>query len=68
MKMCLQMGNFRGSVMSSCIKPLVQLHDKSPVVLLHCFDRYFIFFTDSIIIFMNSLCLNFNFVGILLGF
>ncbi|KAG7604270.1 putative 2-hydroxy-6-oxonona-2,4-dienedioate hydrolase [Arabidopsis thaliana] len=34
----LQMGNFRGSVMSSCIKPLVQLHDKSPVVLLHCFD------------------------------
>ncbi|CAA7055473.1 unnamed protein product [Microthlaspi erraticum] len=34
----LQMGNFRGCVMSSCIKPIVQSHDKSPVVLLHCFD------------------------------
>ncbi|KAJ0260576.1 AB hydrolase-1 domain-containing protein [Hirschfeldia incana] len=34
----LQMGNFRGCVMSSCIKPTVQLPDKSPVVLLHCFD------------------------------
>ncbi|KAJ4902659.1 alpha/beta-Hydrolases superfamily protein [Raphanus sativus] len=34
----LQMGNFRGCVMSSCIKPNVQLPDKSPVVLLHCFD------------------------------
>ncbi|CAN6838817.1 unnamed protein product, partial [Brassica oleracea] len=34
----LQMGNFRGCVMSSCIKPIVQQHDKSPVVLLHCFD------------------------------
>ncbi|KAG2307987.1 hypothetical protein Bca4012_083064 [Brassica carinata] len=34
----LQMGNFRGCVMSSCIKPIVQLPDKSPVVLLHCFD------------------------------
>ncbi|ESQ47108.1 hypothetical protein EUTSA_v10027834mg [Eutrema salsugineum] len=34
----LQIGNFRGCVMSSCIKPTVQLHDKSPVVLLHCFD------------------------------
>ncbi|VVB09215.1 unnamed protein product [Arabis nemorensis] len=32
-------GNFKGCVMSSCIKPLVQLHDNSPVVLLHCFDR-----------------------------
>ncbi|CAF2275557.1 unnamed protein product [Brassica napus] len=34
----LQMENFRGCVMSSCIKPTVQLPDKSPVVLLHCFD------------------------------
>ncbi|KAH0929225.1 hypothetical protein HID58_014952 [Brassica napus] len=34
----LQMGNFKGCVMSSCIKPIVQQHDKSPVVLLHCFD------------------------------
>lgn len=39
-KMCLQMENFRGCVMSSCIKPTVQLPDKSPVVLLHCFDRF----------------------------
>ncbi|CAH8360185.1 unnamed protein product [Eruca vesicaria subsp. sativa] len=34
----LQVGNFKGCVMSSCIKPIVQQHDKSPVVLLHCFD------------------------------
>ncbi|KAG5401209.1 hypothetical protein IGI04_015816 [Brassica rapa subsp. trilocularis] len=34
----LQMENFRGCVMSSCTKPTVQLPDKSPVVLLHCFD------------------------------
>lgn len=34
----LQMGNFRSCVMSSCIKPTFQLPDKSPVVLLHCFD------------------------------
>ncbi|CAH8385096.1 unnamed protein product [Eruca vesicaria subsp. sativa] len=34
----LQMGNFRGCVMSSCIKPTILLPDKSPVVLLHCFD------------------------------
>lgn len=34
------MENFRGCVMSSCIKPTVQLPDKSPVVLLHCFDRF----------------------------
>ncbi|CAN8273181.1 unnamed protein product [Cochlearia groenlandica] len=34
----LQMGNYKGCVMSSCIKPIIQLQDKTPIVLLHCFD------------------------------
>ena len=62
------MGNFRGCVMSSCIKPIVQQHDKSPVVLLHCFDRFVLLTRDKTIPRTHSLCQRlteiFSFVGL----
>jgi len=35
----LQIGSSESCIMSSCVKPLIQ-SETSPVVLLHCFDRF----------------------------